>query len=49
MKAQEIAHEEAPEVTLAHSIVYMALSKKVQNYVQDPLGYHNFEGVDKTE
>ena len=48
-KAQEIAHEEAPQVPLAHSIVYMALSKKVSNYIQDPLGYHNFEGVDKAE
>jgi dipeptide transport system substrate-binding protein len=48
-KAQEIAHEEAPEVPLVHSIVYMAMSNKVKNYIQDPLGYHNFEGVDKTE
>ena len=49
MKAQVIAHDEAPWVPIAHSIVYMAMNKSVQNYVQDPLGFHNFEGVDKTE
>jgi dipeptide transport system substrate-binding protein len=48
-KAQEIAHDEAPMVPIAHSIVYMAMSKNVQNYVMDPLGFHNFEGVAKAK
>ena len=48
-KAQEIAHDEAPMVPIAHSIVYMAMSKNVQNYIMDPLGFHNFEGVEKVK
>jgi dipeptide transport system substrate-binding protein len=26
-------------------VVYMPMSKKVEGYVMDPLGFHNFEGV----
>jgi dipeptide transport system substrate-binding protein len=48
-KAQEIAHEEAPMVPIAHSIVYMAMGTNVKNYIMDPLGFHNFEGVEKTQ
>jgi len=48
-KAQEIAHDEAPMIPIAHSIVYMAMSKNVQNYIMDPLGFHNFEGVAKVK
>lgn len=45
-KAQALAHEEAPIVPIVHSIVYMAMRKNVSGYVMDPLGFHNFEGVD---
>jgi len=48
-KAQALAHEEAPVVPIVHSIVYMAMNKDVTGYVMDPLGMHNFEGVDKTK
>jgi dipeptide transport system substrate-binding protein len=45
-KAQALAHEEAPIVPIVHSIVYMAMRKNVNGFVMDPLGFHNFEGVD---
>ncbi|MYZ48529.1 ABC transporter substrate-binding protein [Propylenella binzhouense] len=45
-KAQEIFHEEAPWVPLAHSIVMMATRANVKGFVMDPLGRHIFEGVD---
>jgi dipeptide transport system substrate-binding protein len=44
-KAQKLIHEEAPIVPIVHSVVYMPMSKKVEGYVMDPLGFHNFEGV----
>jgi dipeptide transport system substrate-binding protein len=44
-KAQVLIHDEAPIVPLVHSVVYMPMSKKVEGYVLDPLGMHNFEGV----
>jgi dipeptide transport system substrate-binding protein len=44
-KAQALLVEEAPVVPLVHSVVYMPMSKKVEGYVMDPLGFHNFEGV----
>jgi dipeptide transport system substrate-binding protein len=47
MKAQVIFHEEAPWFPIAHSVVYMPMSKKVTGYKIDPLGVHIFEGVGK--
>ena len=44
-KAQQLIHEEAPIVPIVHSVVYMPMSKKVDGYVIDPLGIHNFENV----
>jgi len=46
MKAQEIFHEEAPWFPIAHSVVYMPMSKKVVGFKVHPLGTHIFEGVD---
>ena len=46
MKAQEIFHEEAPWFPIAHSVVYMPMSKKVTGYKVHPFGTHIFEGVD---
>jgi dipeptide transport system substrate-binding protein len=48
-KAQEIFHEEAPWLPIAHSVVYMPMSKKVSGYKVHPLGTHIFEGVDISE
>ena len=44
-KAQEIFKREAPWVTIAHSIIYRAMTKNVQNYVIDPLGGDYFHNV----
>jgi dipeptide transport system substrate-binding protein len=46
-KAQVIFHEEAPWFPIAHSVVYVPMSKKVTGYKVHPLGTHIFEGVDK--
>ena len=43
---QVIAKEEAPDLTLAHSIVYEAMRKEVEGFKQGPLGSHHFKGVD---
>ncbi|SJZ82899.1 ABC transporter substrate-binding protein [Consotaella salsifontis] len=48
-QAQVIFKEQAPWNTLDHSVVFMPMSKKVKNFVQDPLGYHRFDGVDIEE
>jgi dipeptide transport system substrate-binding protein len=48
-QAQEVFKKEAPWATLDHSLVFMPMSKKVSGYVQDPLGYHRFDGVDIAE
>jgi dipeptide transport system substrate-binding protein len=45
-KAQVIFHEEAPWFPIAHSVVYMPMSKNVVGYKVHPLGTHIFEGVD---
>lgn len=45
-KAQLIFKEEAPWVTIAHSVVFMPMSKKVVDYRIDPFGGHAFYGVD---
>ena len=43
---QVIMKEEAPDLTLAHSVVYEAMRKEVEGYKQGPLGAHHFKGVD---
>jgi len=48
-QAQVIFKEQAPWATIAHSIVFMPMSKKVTGYVMDPLGGHWFDGVDIAE
>jgi dipeptide transport system substrate-binding protein len=45
-QAQVIFKEEAPWVTVAHSIVFMPLRKEVVGYKIDPFGGHYFYGVD---
>jgi dipeptide transport system substrate-binding protein len=45
-RMQVIEKEEAPELTLAHSIVYETMRKEVEGYQQSPFGAHHFNGVD---
>ena len=45
-EAQVIFKEEAPWVTVAHSIVFMPMRKEVVGYKIDPFGGHIFYGVD---
>jgi len=46
IEAQEIFHERAPWVPVAHSVVYRAMSNKVSGYKIDPLGGDIFKEVD---
>ncbi|TCD11921.1 ABC transporter substrate-binding protein [Oricola cellulosilytica] len=48
-QAQEVFKREAPWATIAHSVVFMPMRDNVEGYVMDPLGGHNFEGVDIAE
>jgi dipeptide transport system substrate-binding protein len=48
-EAQVVFKKEAPWATIAHSVVFMPMSKKVSGYVMDPLGGHWFDGVDIAE
>ncbi|MBS0564784.1 MAG: ABC transporter substrate-binding protein [Proteobacteria bacterium] len=48
-EAQVVFKEQAPWATIAHSTVFMPMSKKVSGYVMDPLGLHDFSGVDVAE
>ena len=43
---QQIMKDEAPDMTMAHSIVFEAMRKEVEGYKQSPLGAHLFQGVD---
>ncbi len=45
-KAQLIFKEEAPWITIAHSVVFMPMRKEVVGYRIDPFGLHKFYGVD---
>jgi dipeptide transport system substrate-binding protein len=45
-KAQEIFKEEAPWVTVAHSVVFKPVRKEVKDFRIDPFGGHIFYGVD---
>ncbi len=48
-QAQEVFKREAPWATIAHSVVHMPMRANVTGYVMDPLGIHQFDGVDLTE
>jgi len=43
---QVIEHEEAPDMKIAHSVVYEVMRKGVTGYKQSPFGRHQFTGVD---
>jgi dipeptide transport system substrate-binding protein len=45
-EAQVIFKEEAPWVTIGHSVVFMPMRKEVVGYKIDPFGGHVFYGVD---
>jgi dipeptide transport system substrate-binding protein len=45
-QAQVIFKKDAPWATLDHSVVVLAMSKKVSNYVMDPFGLHVFDQVE---
>ena len=45
-KAQVIFKEQAPWVTIAHSVVFKPMRKEVVNFKIDPFGGHVFYGVD---
>ncbi len=45
-QAQVVFKEQAPWVTVAHSVVFEPIRKEVQNYKIDPFGGHIFYGVD---
>ncbi|MDX2479435.1 MAG: ABC transporter substrate-binding protein, partial [Desulfuromusa sp.] len=45
-QAQIVFKEQAPWATIAHSVVFKPMSKKVVNFKIDPLGGHIFYGVD---
>lgn len=44
-QAVEIFQQNTPIIPLAHSINYVPVSKRVQNFVQSPFGYTAFYGV----
>ena len=44
--AQHVFADNAPWLTIAHTKVSVPIAKTVKNYVVDPLGHHDFEGVD---
>ena len=48
-QAQAVFKEEAPWVTIAHSIVFMPVRPEVVDYKIDPFGGHVFYGVDLKE
>ena len=48
-QAQVVFKREAPWATIAHSVVFMPMSKKVIDYRMDPFGGHPFQGVDLAE
>ena len=45
-QAQVVFKEQAPWLTVAHSVVYEPIRKEVKNYKIDPFGGHIFYGVD---
>lgn len=49
VKAQELMTAEEPAFLMAHSTIYMPMSKKVIGYTMDPLAMHRFDNVDVAE
>jgi dipeptide transport system substrate-binding protein len=47
--AQRVVAKQAPLTPIAHTLVQVPMSKDVAGYHADPLGHHNFEGVDVSE
>ncbi len=45
---QQIEHDDAPDMKIAHSVVYEVMRKEVAGYKQSPFGSHQFNGVDLT-
>jgi dipeptide transport system substrate-binding protein len=45
-QAQVIMHDEAPFFLIAHSVVYMPMSKAVSGYTMSPFGKHQFDNVE---
>ncbi|MEQ1616039.1 MAG: ABC transporter substrate-binding protein, partial [Hyphomicrobiaceae bacterium] len=45
-RMQVIEQEEAPDLKIAHSVVYEAMRKEVEGFKQGPFGGHKFNGVD---
>jgi dipeptide transport system substrate-binding protein len=43
---QVLEKEEAPDFTIAHSVVFEVMRKNVVGYKTSPLGAHEFYGVD---
>ncbi|MDR3497116.1 MAG: ABC transporter substrate-binding protein [Ancalomicrobiaceae bacterium] len=43
---QQIAHDDAPQMTIAHSVVFEPVRKEVVDWKISPLGQHVFYGVD---
>jgi len=43
---QVIDKEDAPDMKIAHSVVYEVMRKEVTGYKQSPFGAHQFNGVD---
>jgi dipeptide transport system substrate-binding protein len=48
-EAQMVFKDQAPWVTIAHSVVFMPMRKEVKGYKIDPFGGHVFYGVDLVE
>jgi dipeptide transport system substrate-binding protein len=49
LQAQGIFKEQAPWMTIAHSIVSIPMSDKVMGYVMDPFDHKDFSAVDIVE
>jgi dipeptide transport system substrate-binding protein len=43
---QAIEHDEAPDLKIAHSIVYETMAANMEGFKQSPFGSHHFNGVD---
>jgi dipeptide transport system substrate-binding protein len=45
-KAQEIVHDEAPWIDIAHAVLVTPVRKEVMGYINDPQSNHYFHNVD---
>ena len=48
-QAEQMIADQAPITPIAHSMIAVPMSKAVTGYAADPLGHHNFDGVDLSE